>query len=96
MLVRREPVLVRATLMAQQATDYRLAAPGATFAAKLAASGAEAFVNVPKDAGLITALATQEFTKGQATAHHELWPWHVLAAIASEMYEDAGAHGLRY
>ena len=79
--------------MAQPNNDYQLAAPGATFAAKLTASGAEAYDNVPKDAGLISAIATQEFTKGAATARHELWPWHVLAAVASEMYDDAGLTG---
>ena len=78
--------------MAQQG-DYQLAAPGATFAAKLAAAGAEAYVQVPKDAGLISALATAEFAKGAATARHELWPWHVLAAVASSMYEDGGLTG---
>ena len=92
-LVRREPALVRATFMAQQPGDYQLSAPGATFAAKLAASDKEAYINVPKDAGIITAITTQEFAKGVATARHELWPWHVLTAITANMYDDGGLTG---
>ena len=61
--------------------DWQLVAPGATDAARIAASDDVAAVAIPTANATLKTLKTQEFQVVAAPPDHELWPmWAVLRA----------------
>ena len=70
-------------------TDFELVAPGADFAAKLAASGDDALVAMPQEFWVVTTLDTTEFAKGPSAPGFEQWPLWALSVIVARAYQES-------